>query len=142
MFNRKSPEEIAEKEAAEKQEKLKRQIEKRQRIFNASPQGQARKAFENGSTLFQIDLTFSETSAVVRAMEKAKTDERTFNNSETLEKIESEGWQIDHVGYVFKMLGSVSRDKFMSSGQQESVTGEIVGIYIFRRKESNKKIAD
>ena len=30
------------------------------------------------------------------------------------------------------MISTVSRDKFLSSGQQEAVTGEIVGIYLFR----------
>jgi hypothetical protein len=34
---------------------------------------------------------------------------------------------------VFEQTGSVSRDKVMSSGQTASVTGNIVGVYLFRR---------
>jgi hypothetical protein len=30
------------------------------------------------------------------------------------------------------VISTVSRDKFFASGQQEAVTGEIVGIYLFR----------
>lgn len=50
-----------------------------------------------------------------------------------IEQIESEGWTLDNAGYVFQETGSVSRDKFLSSGQQEAVSGRILGIYIFRR---------
>lgn len=50
-----------------------------------------------------------------------------------IEQIESEGWTLANAGYVFQETGSVSRDKFLSSGQQEAVSGRILGIYIFRR---------
>ena len=49
-----------------------------------------------------------------------------------IEEIEAEGWTLDHTGYVFRETGSVSRDKLLSSGQTAQVTGEIVGIYVFK----------
>ena len=61
----------------------------------------------------------------------ASTERREQSN--TLDAIEAEGWQLAHAGYVFRMTGSVSRDKFLSSGQQAAVSGEVIGVYIFRR---------
>jgi hypothetical protein len=55
---------------------------------------------------------------------------RDFSNE--IEAIESEGWHLEHAGYVYRMTGSVSRDKLLSSGQQEAIHGEVLGIYIFR----------
>ncbi len=52
--------------------------------------------------------------------------------SGTIQAIEDEGWHLEHVGYIYRITGSESRDKFLASGQQEAVSGEIVGIYIFR----------
>ncbi len=52
-----------------------------------------------------------------------------------LGEVESEGWRLENVGYVFQETGMVSRDKLLSSGQTGSVTGQIVGIYLFRAAE-------
>ncbi len=57
---------------------------------------------------------------------------RTQDYSNVIQSIEEEGWRLEHVGYVYRITGSQSRDKFIASGQQEAVSGEIVGIYLFR----------
>jgi hypothetical protein len=36
-------------------------------------------------------------------------------------------------------LGSESRDKFMASGQQVAVKGTVLGYYLFKRCEPNKR---
>ena len=135
MFTRKTPEEKAEIKRQEEIEKKKWVEEERQKAFLATPQGRARKAFKNGAKLFQIDLPVTKTKGGVVAMSGTYTDDVNFNNAVSLEAIEFEGWKLEHTGYVYKVLGSVSRDKFLSSGQQEAVSGQIVGIYIFRRDE-------
>jgi len=53
-----------------------------------------------------------------------------------LDSIEAEGWLLEHAGYVYRVTRTISRDKLLSSGQQEAVEGEIVGIYIFRIKKN------
>ena len=60
-------------------------------------------------------------------VEEAQEDAWTW-----IEKIESEGWRMEHVGYVFRPTRTVSRDRFLASGQQEAISGEVLGIYIFR----------
>jgi len=135
MFTKKSPEE---KEEIKRQKEIERRLEKeeeREKKFLASPQGKARKAFKSGAKLFQIDLRVSETKGGVIAMSGTYTDAVKFENVNKLEEIEREGWKLENTGYVYRVLESVSRDKFLSSGQQEAISGEIVGIYIFRRDE-------
>jgi hypothetical protein len=39
---------------------------------------------------------------------------------------------LEHVGNAFVMTSQSSRDKFMASGQQVAVSGETIGIYLFR----------
>jgi hypothetical protein len=40
---------------------------------------------------------------------------------------------------VFLELGSESRDKFASSGQNIAVKGTIIGYYLFKKAEENKR---
>lgn len=60
---------------------------------------------------------------------------RRSDSTGLLEAIEAEGWKLDDVGYVFQPTGSVSRDKLMSSGQTEQISGKIVAVYLFRAAE-------
>jgi len=111
-----------------------RKVERKQESVIA-PQEQAREAFESGAKLFQIELPVSQTTGSVVAMNGTYTQDVDIDNTNKLEAIESEGWKLENTGYVYRVLKSVSRDKFLSSGQQEAISGEIVGIYIFRRVE-------
>ena len=137
---RKSPEEKAarEKERLEQKAEAEREnIEKmrlrEEKAFAASPAGQARAAKASGTTIFQIDLPLSITKATVIPWGDAYgQSSKTENYSATIEAIEKEGWKLDHAGYVYRVTGSESREKVLGSGQREAVSGEIIGIYIFR----------
>ncbi len=56
----------------------------------------------------------------------------TTDAGRTLEEIEAVGWQLLHVGYVYVPTGESSRDKFLASGQYTAISGETVGVYLFR----------
>ena len=135
-----TPEERTEKER-KRAEKERKRAEKEQRrideVFAASPAGQARSARIDGRTIFQIDVPLSQTTGRTVAMEGAYANStKTEDYSMVIQSIEEEGWHLEHVGYVYRLTGSESRDKFFASGQQEAVSGEIVGIYIFRAREA------
>ena len=68
--------------------------------------------------------------AVLGGSKDMRKSETTHGDSSA----KSKGGLAD-VGYVFEQTGSVSRDKFASSGQTASVTGNIVGVYLFRRTQ-------
>ena len=113
--------------------KLEEENRKKEAAFAKSPAGQARAAKKAGMKLFQIDIPLSKTIASTFAMVGAFADSTKIEDySDTIQAIEDEGWHLEHVGYIYRITGSESRDKFLASGQQEAVSGEIVGIYIFR----------
>lgn len=119
-------------QAAKEAERQAQEERRRAEEFARSPAGQARAAAKAGAQIFQIALPLSETRASVVAMLGAFTNASDHEQSGTLDSIEAEGWRLEHAGYVFRMTGSESRDKFMASGQQQAVSGEIIGIYVFR----------
>lgn len=98
----------------------------------ADPVHRARAARASGARLFQASLPLSQTSGHTVALVGAYVATTTTEHGSVLDAIEAEGWRLEHSGYVYRVTGSVSRDKLLSSGQQEAVNGEIVGVYIFR----------
>ena len=125
----------AQKQAAKEEQRAAEQAQKEQQEFLASPVGQARTAHEAGDMFFQFAAPISETKRTAMAVLGGSKDMKKSESrhGDVLGEIEKEGWQLEDVGYVFEQTGSVSRDKFASSGQTASVTGNIVGVYLFRR---------
>jgi hypothetical protein len=136
-----------ERESAKEERRRLAEEDKRQRQAAAeakriasSPQGRARAAYEAGAKLFQISLDVALTEKSIlgaHVMYGAATTTKTreVGAGTDLESIEAEGWRLEHVGYVFRPTGTESRDKFLASGQIETVLGNVVGIYLFRRAE-------
>jgi len=92
-----------------------------------------RSAREAGANIFQIDLSVSKTSGWSNFSFGTFVSSSATNSAAGLiEAIELEGWRLDHVGYVYRVTGSVSTGKVLGSGEREVSSGEIVGIYIFR----------
>lgn len=60
------------------------------------------------------------------------THATTQSHAETLAAIEAIGWRLEHVGYVFVVTDENTRHNLFLSGQQVAVSGETVGIYLFR----------
>jgi hypothetical protein len=55
--------------------------------------------------------------------------------SETIALVEAEGWRLEFFSSVFRQTASTSRDKFVKTGQNATVLGEVLGIYVFRAVE-------
>ena len=114
--------------------------EKQKEAFLKTPAGQARQAFERGDQVFQYSIDVQETKATVVAMSGAYTRSKETNDpTDVLNSVCHEGWELITGSFVFLELGSESRDKFMASGQQIAVKGTIMGYYLFKRSEANKR---
>jgi hypothetical protein len=103
--------------------------------FWESPYGQARAAKQAGERFFQIELQLdsSEQTGWSKAVADTRGKTHRYSGQATiLTNIEKEGWELMHAGFVFKETGQVSRDKFLSSGQQVSTWGSTFGVYLFR----------
>lgn len=128
--------------AKEKRERDKERMEARRRerkrrdeeAFRRTPKGLARTAKEEGRKVFQyvekLSETVGETVPMIGAFTSGQQNEGVIISS--IEDIESEGWILINDNYIFQVTGAVSRDKFLSSGQEEAVSGQLIGIYTFR----------
>jgi hypothetical protein len=115
------------------EEKAEKQRQKSEADFWASPVGQARRARAAGAKMFQIDISISKTSGWSNwTFGTHVSNSAAKNAAGVIEQIEDEGWRLEHVGYVYRVTGSVSTGKMLGSGEREVNSGEIVGIYIFR----------
>jgi predicted trehalose synthase len=138
---------ILSKDAAKEETKLRAKIEQdraaAEAAYWASPQGQARQARTDGRTWFQSILDVSETNqrtvwTMPIANYNATSVGKTQSTDQTgyIETIEAEGWRLEHVGYVFQEVSTISRDKAFGNGAASAVSGKIVGIYLFRADRS------
>ena len=128
--------------AKEKRERDKEKMEARRRerkrreeeAFRRTPKGIARTAKEEGRKVFQyvekLSETVGETIPMIGAFTSGQQSEGVIISA--IEDIESEGWILINDNYIFQLTGSVSRDKFLSSGQEEAASGQLIGIYTFR----------
>lgn len=106
---------------------------RRQEEFERSPAGHATTAWRAGKKILQLTMVLSETTATTIPLVAALASYTSTSHAESIEAIEDIGWRLDNVGYVYRPLRSVSRDKLFSSGQQEALEGEVVAIYLYRR---------
>lgn len=146
LFKQMTPEEHAaseaekaRKQASAEQQKAEKHAQRQLELFLASPQGQARTAFEAGDAVFQVDFPVMTQKAEVVAMVGAFNSAKSSDSTRTLNDIVVEGWDLVTASFVFVVQGEESRDKFMSSGQNVAVKGETRGYYVFRRDGSKKK---
>lgn len=131
----KTPEQKAADQAAKEQRDAAQAEERRRREFLATPVGQATTAKEQGHGFFEIQLTVGSSqrdSTIWGGNNFALAKSKTASHAGTLAAIEAVGWRLEHVGYVFVVTSESSRDKFLASGQQVAVSGDTVGIYLFR----------
>lgn len=114
-------------------------LAKKEAAFRAGPVGQATTAKEQGHGFFEIQLVVGQSqrdSTIWGSNNFALGKNKTSSHAGTLAGIESVGWRLEHAGYIFMITGESSRDKFMASGQQTAVSGQTVGIYLFRNIDS------
>ncbi|MGZ5362696.1 MAG: hypothetical protein ACXWZR_00685 [Mycobacterium sp.] len=55
--------------------------------------------------------------------------------ADLLGQIELAGWRLEHANWVYVQTGQNSRNNLIATGQQVVVTGEVLGIFLFRRDE-------
>ena len=148
LLKKKTPEEAAAELAAKERQrheaeerKLRQQAEKEQQAFEQSPAGRARAGFKKGDHVFQYSIDVMNQKAVIVAMVGGTTSQRTSDPVAVLNSVCREGWELVNGSFVFVEQGQESRDKFMSSGQNVAVKGEVVGYYLFKRCEANRRPA-
>ena len=116
-------------------ERAAKELERARREFLASPIGQATTAKEQSQGFFEIQLKVGSSqrdSTVWGTNNTNIAKNKTETHAGTLAAIEAIGWRLEHVGHVFVVTSESSRDKLLSTGQQTAVSGDTIGIYLFR----------
>lgn len=146
LFTKKSPEEEAadalrkqQERQADEERKQQQRIEKEREAFFKSPVGKARTGFERGDHVFQYRIDVHNQEAIIIPMGGGTTSQRTSDPLDILNSVCREGWEIVSGSFVFVEMGSESRDKFASSGQNVAVKGRTDGYYLFRRCPENRQ---
>lgn len=132
LFKQKTEEERAAEEAR-----------RAEAAFWASPQGRATQAFDRGDQFFQIEIPHASVTGFTNAAFNSATGgkiRRQLTRTDLLGQIEEAGWHLEHATWVYVQTGQNSRDKFLASGQHVVVTGEVIGMYLFRRVERREHI--
>ena len=131
---------------------------KRYEEWSATDHGRASIMFDQGARFFQMQRVVGETKGMIAPMigassisseadksaasagglgseylNEAAQDNQQLPLCDALAVIENMGWTLFDVGYAFRQTHSESRDKFLASGQQIAVSGQIIGVYLFRR---------
>jgi hypothetical protein len=115
------------------------QIEKQRTAFLQSPAGRAEMGYKRGDQDFQYSHNVMSQQAIVVKMVGARTSQGTTDPVDILNSVCREGWDLVNGSFVFVEQGQESRDKFMSSGQNIAIKGAVVGYYLFRRCEENRR---
>ncbi|WCN84285.1 hypothetical protein [Micromonospora sp. LH3U1] len=146
MFQRKTPEQLAQ-EATRKQQqrheadarRREEQVMKARNAFFISPPGQARLAFERGDHVFQYSMNVMSQEAIIVPMVGSTTSQKTSDPVAILNAVCREGWELLNGSFVFVQEGQQSRDKFAASGQNIATKGRTVGYYLFKRCEDHRR---
>jgi hypothetical protein len=127
----------------EREERKRADLTRKQwEAFYATPQGQARLAFERGDHVFQYEVDVMNQKAIIVAMVGSTTSHKSVDPTWILNSVCREGWELVTGSFVFVEEGQQSRDKFMSSGQNVATKGKTVGYYLFTRCAENRRIDD
>ena len=126
--------------------------EKRRRDWMRTDHGRARLAHDAGEFFFQVQRVISTTRGEVLFMgetlvsEKGDTGKpigrltgelagatKNLPITQTLAVIESIGWRLVDVNYIYRQTASAIEENILASGQRTATSGEVVAIYLFRR---------
>lgn len=98
----------------------------------SGPRERARAARASGERFFELQLEVAESSRDVRFLAADSGQRTERRHGRMLGEVESEGWCLEDVGYVFVPTGQSSRQKVLGTGESVAVSGVVVGIYLFR----------
>ena len=119
-------------------ERVAKEQERARREFLETPIGQATIAKEQNHGFFEIELEVGSSqrdSTVWRTNDTNIPQDKTETHAGTLAAIEAIGWRLEHVGHVFVVTSESSYERLLGSGEQTAVSGETIGIYLFRNTD-------
>jgi hypothetical protein len=107
--------------------------------YRKSPVGQAAAAFERGNQFLQLELSHAQVTGSASASSlthRPRTLPQQEVRSDLLGEIEAAGWRLLQANWVYVPTPQNGRDKLPTNGSQSVGSGEVMGIYLFRRYDT------
>lgn len=106
-----------------------------ERAYWESPVGQAKLAHQRGDAVFQLAMPLRGQKAVIVPMAGGTSVATEKDWTAELNEVVSVGWDLVNGSVVFVQTGQESREKFMASGQNVAISGQVIGYYLFKRRD-------
>lgn len=107
--------------------------------FGHRPLGRRAKRSQTAITCSSTSIDVMNQQAIIVAMVGGTTSAKHADPTAVLNSVCREGWDLVNGDFAFVMTGQQSRDKFLSSGQNVAIAGTVIGYYLFRRCEANRR---
>jgi hypothetical protein len=101
---------------------------------SATPERLAYEARERGDEWFQIDVAISVVQGAVNAVDGFTQTARS-DSADFIGPIEAQGWTLQHVSTTYVIRGQ-STMATVGDAAEHAFHGELVGLYVFRRRQS------
>jgi hypothetical protein len=98
----------------------------------------AQDAFARGDQILQLSFPLTQQAGRVGPTGGYTSADRTDVNAD-LNRVVNQGWALVAASVAFVPSSTVSRDKFLTSGQQTAVSGEVVGYFVFARDATKRR---
>ena len=99
----------------------------------ATPERLAYEARERGDQWFQIDVAINVVQGAVSVVDAYTQTART-ESADFIGPIEAQGWTLEHVSTTFVTRGQ-SRMETLGGAAEYAFHGDLVGLYVFRRRD-------
>lgn len=128
---------LSEKQKRKKQRMIDKLQHQRDEADTVTAKGRARAAYDRGDQVFQYDSVLSKQRGYVNGLGGGvhMTD---YDLSEEVNEIIAEGWELTNTTVTFRPEKERSRDRFLASGQQTSISGARMATYVFTRNSAMK----
>lgn len=103
------------------------------------PTEAAREAWDRGDLYFQLELEVNKVGGFTTFSSFGSSANRVKSaggRTDLLGQLDTMGWELQHVGYVFVETGATTSNRITGTGQGVVTRGKTVGIYLFRRREA------
>lgn len=112
----------------------------RRQAFFESPAGLARSAFNRHERVFQCELDVRRSMGIALPFWGPEALTEATDTTGILNSVIREGWELINGSYVFVIQSQESQySRHSEVGQHVGVKGTVLGYYLFRRLEDNKR---
>lgn len=106
--------------------------------FLRSIPGRARLAYGRGDALFQFEANVNHPFPILWGIDASAKSNGDINS--VLNGVAREGWELVNASIAYHQTGAETRHRTLSSGQNMTTSGAVVGYYLFRRSDAARTV--